>query len=78
MALQSDEYKTLVSKTEGYYKDRGSKFFAHAYPVSGEKEIKEILKGLRKEFYDARHHCYAYRLGAKKLIYRANDDGEPE
>ena len=77
MELQSDEYKTLVSKSEGYYKDRGSKFFAHAYPVSEENEIKAILKGLRKEFHDARHYCYAYRLGAKKLRYRANDDGEP-
>ncbi len=77
MTLQSDEYQTLASNSQGFFKDRGSKFFAHAFPVSQEEEIKEILKDLRKEFHDARHHCYAYRLGAGKLIYRANDDGEP-
>lgn len=77
MTLQSDEYLSLASFSEGFFKDRGSKFFAHAYHVCEEKEIKEILKNLRKEFHDARHHCYAYRLGSEKLIYRANDDGEP-
>jgi len=77
MTLKSDEYKTLKDKSEGSFKDRGSKFFAFAYPVSSEEDIKEILQDLRKEYHDARHHCYAYRLGPDKLRYRANDDGEP-
>lgn len=77
MTLKSDEYKTITSYSDGFFKDRGSKFFAHAYPVTSEEEIKDILRELRKKYHDARHHCYAYRLGADKLIYRANDDGEP-
>ncbi|MFC2097689.1 IMPACT family protein [Bacteroidota bacterium] len=73
----SDSYKTIKGISEGQYKDKGSKFLAFAYPVYTEEEIKEIQKGLRKEFHDARHHCFAYRLGAEKKIFRANDDGEP-
>lgn len=77
MKLQSDEYRTLSSLSEGSFKDKGSKFLAFAYPVSTEEEIKDILQNLRKQYHDARHHCYAYRLGHEKLVYRANDDGEP-
>lgn len=72
-----DTYKTLKKHSEGIYKEKGSKFIAHAYPVSGEDEIKEILQNLRKEYYDARHHCYAYRLDPDMKRFRANDDGEP-
>lgn len=72
-----DTYLTLASPAQGLYKEKGSKFLAFAYPVETEQEIKEIIEKLRKEYYDARHHCYAYVLGARQEIYRANDDGEP-
>lgn len=72
-----DSYKTIEAKTEGLYKEKGSKFIAFAFPVYTEEEIKNILEDLRGKYYDARHHCYAYRLGADKLRFRANDDGEP-
>jgi uncharacterized YigZ family protein len=72
-----DTYLTIEGKGEGLYKEKGSKFIALAYPVSSEDEIKLILSGLRKEYHDARHYCYAYRLGADKKKFRANDDGEP-
>ena len=77
MTIQSDEYRTLTEHSNGSFKDKGSKFFAFAFPVSSEDEIKTILADLRKKYHDARHHCYAYRLGHEKLKYRANDDGEP-
>lgn len=73
----SDTYRTIHEKSEGSFKDRGSKFLAFAYPVTTEEDIKSILEALRKEYHDARHHCYAYRLGAEKNLYRVNDDGEP-
>lgn len=72
-----DIYKTIEKPCEGIYKDRGSKFLAFAFPVQSEQQVKDILKDLRKQYYDARHHCYAYCLGAEKAIYRINDDGEP-
>jgi len=75
--LFEDEYKTIAEKTTGTFKDRGSKFLAFAYPVSTEDEVKKIILETRKEFHDACHHCYAYRIGYEKLIWRANDDGEP-
>ena len=59
------------------YKDKGSKFLSFAYPVSNEEEVKEKLNFLRKKYFDARHHCYAYRLGAGGERYRTVDDGEP-
>ena len=75
--MQTDTYKTITAPSEGYFKDRGSKFPCFAFPVYSEEEIKEILKDLRKKYYDARHHCYAWRLGAGLEHYRVNDDGEP-
>ncbi|AKQ46288.1 Xaa-Pro dipeptidase [Rufibacter radiotolerans] len=72
-----DTYRTIEAPVEGLYKEKGSKFIARAYPVRSEEEVKEILQALRKEYFDARHHCYAYLLGADKATYRANDDGEP-
>lgn len=77
MAEIIDEYYTISKPSEGIFKDKGSKFIAKAYPVSSETEIKAIQEQLRSEYYDARHHCYAYMLGVEKNIYRANDDGEP-
>jgi len=70
-------YLTLQSATEGIYKEKGSKFLAFAWPVNTEFEIKEKIDGLKKEYYDARHHCYAWMLGAEKKHFRAFDDGEP-
>lgn len=72
-----DVYKTVAASSEGLYKEKGSRFIAWLYPVSTEEKVKEILDGVRKEYFDARHHCYAYRLGADKIRFRANDDGEP-
>lgn len=72
-----DTYFTIEEKVEGLYKEKGSRFISLAFPVSKEEDIKEILKDIKKEYYDARHHCYAYILGYDKSAYRMNDDGEP-
>lgn len=72
-----DVYKTITGVSEGLYKEKGSRFIALAYPVDNEEEIKAIIAGLKEKYYDARHHCYAWRLGADKTAFRANDDGEP-
>ncbi|MBO7365574.1 MAG: YigZ family protein [Bacteroidales bacterium] len=72
-----DAYKSISARSEGLFKDNGSRFIALAYPVETVSEIKEIVDGLKKEYHDARHHCYAYRLGHEGKIFRANDDGEP-
>jgi uncharacterized YigZ family protein len=76
--LFEDTYLTITTSAEGLYKDKGSKFIAYAFPVSSEHQIKQHLSDLRKEHFNARHHCYAFRLGADKMAYRANDDGEPK
>ena len=68
---------TIAEPAEAIYKERSSKFLTYAYPVESEEEIKELLDALRKEYYDATHHCYAYRLGPHGETFRANDDGEP-
>lgn len=75
--LFSDTYLTIDKPAEIIFKDKGSKFLAFAFPVENEKQIKEILNQLKKDHHTANHHCYAYRLGADKLNFRANDDGEP-
>ena len=72
-----DTYLTISSVSEALYKDKGSKFYAFAYPVQTIEQIKEILAEKRKEYYDARHVCYAYMLGYERNQFRANDDGEP-
>jgi len=72
-----DSYKSIAGEAKGLFKDNGSRFIAHAYPVETEEEVKEIVAALKKEYYDARHHVYAYRLGYKGDKFRANDDGEP-
>jgi hypothetical protein len=72
-----DSYKSIAAESRGLFKDNGSRFIAHAYPVETEEEVKEIVAALKKEYYDARHHVYAYRLGYKGDKFRANDDGEP-
>ena len=75
--MLNDEYKTLKSGGEGYYTDKRSKFLAFAHHVSTVDEIKDLIAGYRKKYYDARHVCYAYMLGPERLEFRANDDGEP-
>lgn len=72
-----DTYQTIEQESHGYFKDKGSKFYAFAFPVKSEDEVKEILIRLRKEHHSARHHCYAWRLGTEEITFRANDDGEP-
>jgi uncharacterized YigZ family protein len=72
-----DEYKTIEGNSEGYYSEKRSKFLAFAHHVESVEEIKELLTAYRKKYYDARHVCYAYMLGAGRNEFRANDDGEP-
>ena len=72
-----DEYRTIKTEGEGYYTEKRSKFLAFAHHVSSVEEIKDLLAGYRKKYYDARHVCYAYMLGPERLEFRANDDGEP-
>jgi uncharacterized YigZ family protein len=75
--MESDIYKTIKSFSEGNYKEKGSRFLAFAYPVASLEEIRPVIEGIRKEYHDARHHCYAYMIGKDRLIWRTNDDGEP-
>ena len=70
-------YRTIKKRSEGVFRDRGSKFLAFAYPASDEEKIKDLLGSLRNKYHDARHHCYAWRTGAAGENFRANDDGEP-
>lgn len=73
-----DSYKTITSRVgEGYYTEKRSKFFAFAHHVETADEVKDIVVQYRKKYYDARHVCYAYMLGAERTDFRANDDGEP-
>lgn len=74
---QTDTYRSIEAASEGLFKDNGSRFIALAYPVETEEQVKDIVAGLKKEYHDARHHCYAYRLGHLGDRFRANDDGEP-
>jgi len=75
--IMDDAYKTIERESEGEYREKGSKFLAFAFPVFTEEEIKAHQKELRKKYYDARHHVYAFRLGADLKAYRCSDDGEP-
>ena len=76
--MDKDVYKTIdKASTEALFKDRGSKFYGYAVPVTNEEEIKENIEFLKKQHYNARHWCYAWQLGKKYEKYRANDDGEP-
>lgn len=70
-------YRTIAKESEGLYKEKGSRFIALAYPVRTEEEVKQHVAEVKKKYYDARHHCYAYILGPNKDAYRQNDDGEP-
>ena len=77
MAEIKDTYTSIASPSRGLYKDQGSRFISFAYPVETEAQVKELVDSLKKEYHDARHHCYAYRLGLDGARFRMNDDGEP-
>jgi uncharacterized YigZ family protein len=70
-------FHTIESSSEGSYKESGSKFLAFAYPVRSEDEVKIKIEELKKKYFDARHHCFAWIIGEDKSRYRAFDDGEP-
>ena len=75
--MENDSYLTLAAPAEAYNRERSSKFLSYAYPVENEEQIREALEALRKRYFDATHHCYAWRLGPQGEQFRANDDGEP-
>jgi len=75
--VQQDTYRTIASPSEAVYKEKMSKFLAFARPCATPDEAKEIVAAYRKEYYDARHVCWAYMLGASRELFRSNDDGEP-
>ena len=75
--IPTDRYRSIEAPSTGVYKDNGSKFLAFAFPVESEEQVRSHLAALRKEYFDARHHCYAYRIGLDGATWRANDDGEP-
>src|SRR6056297_867814 len=75
--MKEDEYFTINKSSKGVYKEKGSKFIAHAIPVENEEEIKEKIEEIKNQYHDARHHCYAYQTGIQQPNFRMNDDGEP-
>ncbi|WOD43663.1 IMPACT family protein [Hwangdonia lutea] len=75
---EKDTYKTIDTSTEAIlFKDKNSKFFGYAYPITSEDDVKLHINNLKKEHHAARHWCYAYQIGTEHISYRANDDGEP-
>lgn len=72
-----NKFKTIAYKSKGEFKDKGSKFYAFAFPVNSEEEVKEFQSIIRKQYHDARHHVYAFIIGEDASFYRASDDGEP-
>jgi len=76
--METDVYKTIVKPSiETFFKEKGSKFYGYAFPVSSEEDVKECLENLQKQHNSARHFCYAWQIGTEDISYRANDDGEP-
>jgi uncharacterized YigZ family protein len=73
----SDSYKTIRSVSRGMYKEKGSKFVSEAHPAGSEPEIRLIIEAVKKNYHDAKHHCFAYLLGKEGDVWRINDDGEP-
>ena len=71
-------FRTITDVSQGVYKEKGSRFLAYALPVTNLEQVRTNLDNLKKEHHKARHHCYAYRLGASGDEYRAHDDGEPK
>jgi len=77
MEARTDTYRSIAAPSRGLFKDNGSRFISFAYPVETEEEVKSIVDSLKKEYHDARHHCFAYRLGLTGEKFRSSDDGEP-
>lgn len=77
MPMVADEYRTVAQEATGIYKEKGSRFLAFAYNVTTADEAKAIIRDKQKEFHDARHHCYAWRLGSGEGETKVGDDGEP-
>jgi uncharacterized YigZ family protein len=75
--MEKDEFFTIAKPGKGIYKEKGSKFYGFAFPAKNEEEVKKKLEEIKSEYHDARHHCYAYRLGPDGNDFRMNDDGEP-
>ena len=75
--MDRGSYKTIKYQAEGFFKDKGSKFIARIYYAETEDDCKAKIAEVKKEFYDARHHCYAYRIKPEDEQFRSNDDGEP-
>ncbi len=75
--MVEDSYRTIKELSEGYYSEKRSRFISYAIPVRTVEEVKERVDAYRKRYYDARHVCWAYMLGADRKTFRANDDGEP-
>lgn len=75
--MDNDVYRTIAADAEAIFKEKSSKFLCFAYHVTSEEQIHERLEVLYKKYYDATHHCYAWRLGPRGEAFRANDDGEP-
>jgi uncharacterized YigZ family protein len=75
--MATDEYQTIESPSEGFYKEKGSRFIALAVPVQSIEDFKLQIEKIKKQYHDARHHCYAYRIGPEPYESRQNDDGEP-
>lgn len=73
----NDEYKTIRESGEGYYTEKRSKFLAFSHHVCSADEVKDIVATYRKQYYDARHVCWAYMIGPERKEFRVNDDGEP-
>ncbi len=73
----NDTYKTIGQPGKGYITEKKSRFISHIFPVKSAEEVKEIVDGHRKKYYDARHVCWAYMLGWEREEFRSNDDGEP-
>lgn len=73
----TDSYKTIVATSEGYYTEKRSKFISYAVPVRTIEDVKAAVEAYRKQYYDSRHVCWAYMLGADRNTFRSNDDGEP-
>lgn len=76
-SLENDIFYTIKRPAEGIFKDKGSKFLAFAFPIESEQDFKDHLARLKKQYFDARHHCYAFAIGLNRDINRSGDDGEP-
>ena len=75
--MSDDTYNMLSAPGEGLYKEKGSKFIASAFAVMSEEEAKRAIAEIKKQYFDARHHCFAYMIGPDKKNFRSSDDGEP-